>query len=79
MRVRAHQRAAFAKKELERKAKNQKPGFSEDSDEVPKQNSDITKKDMTTDHNGKPIQVKQARADKLPSMMPSTTRQSVSQ
>lgn len=35
------------------------------------------KKDMTTDHNGKIIQIKQLNGAKLPSMMPSSTKAAV--
>jgi len=47
-------------------------------DNNPKNNNDIMKKDMTTDHQGKAIIVKQLRGDKLPSTMPSTTKSLVS-
>ena len=48
-----------------------------DDDEEGKANqnaADIMKKDMTTDHTGKIIQVKTINGAKLPSMMPSSTR-----
>lgn len=46
-------------------------------DNNPKNQNDIMKKDMTTDHDGKVIAVRQIKGDKLPSTMPSTTKSTV--
>ena len=79
MRGRAIQKAAYIAKENARKMKLAKQGSaaSLDDDEEGKANqnaADIMKKDMTTDHTGKIIQVKTINGAKLPSMMPSSTR-----
>jgi hypothetical protein len=48
-------------------------------DDNSKNTNDIMKKDMTTDHEGKAIAVRQLKGDKLPSTMPSTTKSTVDQ
>jgi hypothetical protein len=53
-------------------------GNSED-DDMPKNGADIMKKDMTTDHDGKILQIKSIRAEKLPNMVPSTAKPVVNQ
>ena len=60
-------------------AKQGSPATLDDEDEgKANQNAaDIMKKDMTTDHTGKIIQVKTLNGAKLPSMMPSYTRAQV--
>lgn len=47
--------------------------------DMPKNGADIMKKDMTTDHDGKIIQVKTLRAEKLPNMVPSTAKPVINQ
>lgn len=76
MRVRAIQRAQHAARERARKAKLSGSGGEED--EGPKNGNDINKKDMTTDHHGKIMQVKAPKADKFPKMIPSTTKSTIS-
>lgn len=78
MRVRAHQRALHAQRERARKAKLVK-GATEEESEMPKNGADIMKKDMTTDHDGKIIQIRAIRAEKLPSMVPQTAKPIISQ
>lgn len=56
MRVRAHQRALHAARERARKAKLAGGNNQDNDDYAVKNGQDITKKDMTTDHNGKIIQ-----------------------
>lgn len=46
---------------------------------MPKNGADIMKKDMTTDHDGKIIQVKSIRVEKLPSIVPSTAKPVINQ
>ena len=77
MRIRAHQRALHAQREKSRKAKLTSASGADD-DDVVKGPNDIMKKDMTTDHLGKIIQVKTVRTDKLPKMQPSNTHTTVS-
>ena len=79
MRNRAIQEAAFIAKEKARKSKLFKQGSGgslneADGDQSNQNAADIMKKDMTTDHNGKIIQVKNINGAKLPSMMPSSTK-----
>ena len=47
--------------------------------DIPKNGADIMKKDMTTDHDGKIIQMKTIRAEKLPNMVPSTAKPVINQ
>ena len=82
MRARAVQKAAYIAKEKARKAKLAKSGSGgsleeEEEGNGKKNDVDIMKKDMTTDHNGKIIQIKSLNGAKLPSMMPSSTKAQV--
>lgn len=82
MRSRAAQKAAFIAKEKARKARLAKQGSAgslddEDGENKNQNAADINKKDVTTDHNGKIIQMKTLNGSKLPSMMPSSTRAAV--
>lgn len=56
-------------KEKSRKAKLSKLGSDEDGEKNTNQ-ADITKKDMTTDHQGKILAMKTLNTAKLPSMAP---------
>lgn len=78
MRVRAHQRAKHAAQEKAQKMKIAAGIASLTSEDYNSKNAtDIMKKDMTTDHEGKAIAVRQLKGDKLPSTMPSTTKSTV--
>lgn len=70
MRERALQRALQLQKEKSRKAKLSRIGQSDDEGEKNANQADITKKDMTTDHNGKILAMKTLNSAKLPSMAP---------
>ncbi len=54
-------------------------GFNSSADEGEsvKNGADIMKKDMTTDHEGKILQMKPARPEKLPTMVPTSTKSMV--
>ena len=77
MRERAVQRAIQIQKDKSRKAKLSRIGQSDDETEKNTNQADITKKDMTTDHNGKILAMKTLNAAKLPSMAPQTTKPAV--
>lgn len=79
MRVRAHQRALYAQKEKAQKQRIAAGIASLTNDDNLKNGIDIMKKDVTTDHEGKAIIVKQLRPDKLPSMVPTSTKSLVAQ
>jgi uncharacterized protein YdaT len=79
MRNRAIQKAAYFAKEKARKSKLFKQGSAGslddvDGDQANQNAADVMKKDMTTDHNGKILQVNNINGAKLPSMMPSSTK-----